>query len=265
MSYLTEVYDRLRAARDASPADDLRALAARILDEHRPTLATVSVGSTHYALYAVQQGLESAAQDFLEAANALDQITEKVNAYVGDVFPTGPPPATNTTTADQQPAELSVSVPHPARRHAPDGAGQGLDLAFTKEWADAVARGLPKRTSTRTTGICALGDGAQIEVVSCRDADAVQAELILVNSPDFPRPRSPVGGFDAATHVETKIAYRMRAYGITFAAVVINNEVCDGIYGCMYAVPAILPRGYTLVIWEPGAVKPIRLRGKAQP
>ncbi|MCP3802566.1 hypothetical protein NLX83_25165 [Allokutzneria sp. A3M-2-11 16] len=267
MSYLTEVYKRLRAARDASPANELRALARRILDEHRPGLAAVSAGSENSTLYDVRQGLETAAQDFLDAANALDQVTEKINAYVGDVFLTGSPPTTPCAAQDREPAERSVSVPHPARGHAPDGIGEALDHALTKDWAVNIARRLPERVGPRdrTTGLGVLGDGSHVEVVSGGDQDAVQAELILVNASHFPRPRSQTGGFDTAKHVETKIAYRMREQGITYAAVVINNEICDGVYGCTYAVPAILPRGYTLVVWEPGATKPIRLRGKAQP
>ncbi|GAA3988576.1 hypothetical protein GCM10022247_03860 [Allokutzneria multivorans] len=49
------------------------------------------------------------------------------------------------------------------------------------------------------------------------------------------------------------------------AGVLDRGEVCDCVYGCIYAVRAILPRGSTLVVWEPGATRPLQLPGKAQP
>ncbi|WP_210408057.1 DddA-like double-stranded DNA deaminase toxin [Allokutzneria sp. NRRL B-24872] len=265
MGYLAEVCDRLCSARDASPAAALRALAHRILDEHRPALAVVSVGSENFALHDAQQGLESAAQELLDAADALDHVTEKINAYIGDVFPALTAPPIPTSPEDWQPAERSVSVPHPARRYSADGPGQGVDLALTREWSAAVASALPERTSPRTTGVCVLGDGSHVRITSCRDEDAAQAELLLLNSPHFPPPRVPDGGFAVADHVETKIAHRMRRLGITHAVVVLNNRVCGGIYSCTDAVRAILPLGYTLVVWQPGSDRPLELKGRAQP
>ncbi|WP_210407995.1 DddA-like double-stranded DNA deaminase toxin [Allokutzneria sp. NRRL B-24872] len=264
MGYLAEVCNRLCMARDASPAAALRSLAQRILDEHRPSLAMVSVGRENFALQDAQQGLESAAQEFLDAADALDHVTEKINTYIGDVFPALAAPTIPTFPEDWKPAERSVSVPHPARRYSPDGPGQSLDLALTREWAAAIAALLPERTSQRTTGVCVVGDGSHALVTSCRDEDATQAELFLLNSPHFPRTRQD-GAIGAADHVETKIAYRMRTLGITYAAVVINNTVCGGPLSCPRAVRAILPKGYTLVVWEPEADEPFVLEGRAQP
>ncbi|QIZ33571.1 DddA-like double-stranded DNA deaminase toxin [Saccharopolyspora sp. ASAGF58] len=46
--------------------------------------------------------------------------------------------------------------------------------------------------------------------------------------------------------------------------IAINNSVCEEEYGCRSAVPAVLGRGFTPAVWEPGARKPIVFEGEAE-
>jgi hypothetical protein len=204
MSYLTKVYDQLRAARADIPADALRVLEGRIMDEHRPAVATIAVGSDKRA-------------------------------------------------------------PVPAPHQAKPAAGQALDHARTRDWVRNIAGRVPERTGPTTTGVRVTPDGTQVEVISGHDPESDRAELTLLDSPHFPRVPVRGGGLGVADHVETKIAQRMRDQGTPYAAVVLDNRVCDGRWGCEFAVPAILPLGYTLLVWQPGAERPLTLRGKARP
>ena len=38
--------------------------------------------------------------------------------------------------------------------------------------------------------------------------------------------------------------------------------VCGGVMGCKAAVPAVLPDGAKLYVWEPGTDEPVVLAGK---
>ncbi|WP_030107517.1 DddA-like double-stranded DNA deaminase toxin, partial [Actinoalloteichus caeruleus] len=68
---------------------------------------------------------------------------------------------------------------------------------------------------------------------------------------------------DVARHVETKLAVRQAEAGVTHTVVVLNNRMCDGLYGCTEAVAAILPRGFSMTVWEPGRSRPTIIEGKA--
>ncbi|WP_272480978.1 DddA-like double-stranded DNA deaminase toxin, partial [Actinoalloteichus caeruleus] len=46
---------------------------------------------------------------------------------------------------------------------------------------------------------------------------------------------------EAARHAETKLAVRQAETSVTHTVVVLNNRMCDGLYGCTEAVAAILP------------------------
>ncbi|WP_223840121.1 DddA-like double-stranded DNA deaminase toxin [Saccharopolyspora pogona] len=68
---------------------------------------------------------------------------------------------------------------------------------------------------------------------------------------------------EVAKHVEVKAAQRMWEQGIPYGVIAINNSVCEEEYGCRSAVPAVLSRGSTPAVWEPGARKPIVFEGEA--
>ncbi|NYH77063.1 hypothetical protein FHR84_000377 [Actinopolyspora biskrensis] len=94
---------------------------------------------------------------------------------------------------------------------------------------------------------------------------ADRAGALLITSDHYPELPRDIGRPDVSTHVETKAAQIMRERGNTNGVLVVNNEICREPYGCEFAVPAILPRGYTLYVWEPGTDQPHVFHGKAIP
>ncbi|WP_443042759.1 DddA-like double-stranded DNA deaminase toxin [Streptomyces sp. F-3] len=94
-------------------------------------------------------------------------------------------------------------------------------------------------------------------------ADQIDAYLSYV-APDYPRS----GGFNAATHVEAKIAWHMVSRGRRSVDLVINHRggPCPGPYSCQTAVPLLLPVGYELRVHyrgDDGVMTMTRLRGRA--
>ncbi|MDN5381141.1 ricin-type beta-trefoil lectin domain protein [Streptomyces sp. LB8] len=94
-------------------------------------------------------------------------------------------------------------------------------------------------------------------------ADQIDAYLSYV-APDYPRS----GGFNAATHVEAKIAWHMVSRGRRSVDLVINHRSgpCPGPYSCQTAVPLLLPVGYELRVHYRGyngVMTMTRLRGRA--
>ncbi|MEU0185796.1 DddA-like double-stranded DNA deaminase toxin [Streptomyces sp. NPDC006207] len=96
-------------------------------------------------------------------------------------------------------------------------------------------------------------------------------EKFLNESPDIDTPSN--GKYEVASHVETKLAWSMRNAGVKNLDVVINHqrgpcipEVAD--YACRAAVPAILPKGSTLMVWykdAAGILRNIPLHGVGPP
>jgi hypothetical protein len=79
---------------------------------------------------------------------------------------------------------------------------------------------------------------------------------------DFPYPSR--GKPSVIADVETKLAAKMRHDGVTTAVLAINHPtVCDGVMGCRQAVPAILPEGSALFVWELDGDAPVKLTGRA--
>ncbi|MBB5156741.1 DddA-like double-stranded DNA deaminase toxin [Saccharopolyspora phatthalungensis] len=83
----------------------------------------------------------------------------------------------------------------------------------------------------------------------------------MVDSPG--RHKGPIERVvDLRTHAKNGASVRP---GQTYGVVVVNNAMCPGEQGCANAVRALLPLGYTLVVWEPGATKPTVIQAEARP
>ncbi|RVX40557.1 RHS repeat-associated protein [Nonomuraea polychroma] len=96
--------------------------------------------------------------------------------------------------------------------------------------------------------------------------DADEINKYLLKSPYIDNP--PNGKFGIVSHVETKLAWRMKNKKIKSMNVAINHRKgpCTGDFSCSRAVEAILPVGSTLTVWfkDPaGKVHKTVLRGKA--
>ncbi|MCP3800670.1 hypothetical protein NLX83_15490 [Allokutzneria sp. A3M-2-11 16] len=278
-SYFSEVASRLIAARNSLSPAQLRELARRIRDELRPALAQVVQGSQNFELDDALGIFGKAADGFEQAADNLDCAAERVHSYLADTYTVAGTSERVSEPENRGPARRGGSIPHPSTL-PPTLMADSLD----PEWARAQQAKLLDRPddSGPTTGLVFFTDLSEGVITSGAppmprpgedepDADRADRELInaagliLTNSEHFPE-TSTSGSFAVQTHVETKTATLMRQRGLTYAAAVINNRsVCEGERSCRVAVAAILPIGYTLVIWERGADEPVVIQGKARP
>lgn len=102
-------------------------------------------------------------------------------------------------------------------------------------------------TGQRTHGRWfANGSDHVSEIVSGHEPESTEAWTLLQDT-DFPEPGAPI----TVTHVETKVAVRMRRENIRHATVVLNHRPCRDRYGCDTVVPVLLPEGSTLTVHAP--------------
>ncbi|MEV0353264.1 DddA-like double-stranded DNA deaminase toxin [Nonomuraea sp. NPDC050680] len=71
--------------------------------------------------------------------------------------------------------------------------------------------------------------------------------------------------FYTASHVETKYAMWMRLSGLKHAQVVINKAMWNAPVNCYGLVSRILPKGWSMSVWEPGAQSAKTIRGTGPP
>lgn len=133
------------------------------------------------------------------------------------------------------------------------------DPAWAREQQDAI-RGNRLTTGRYMTSATATAQ----QITSGYGHLSDLADGYLRDSDDFDYPSR--GKPNVITDVETKLAAAMRSSGVATAVVAINHpQVCDGVLGCKQAVPAILPEGSVLYVWELGKDQPVTLAGKATP
>jgi hypothetical protein len=128
-----------------------------------------------------------------------------------------------------------------------DGCPDSIQEAINDaDWAAARVKSIADKKVT--TGLMYDEDGMQHQFTSGGDEDS-QAALEYLREAGFVGRGTPM----SVEHVETKIAARMRATGVTTAVVVINNKKgpCGGTMGCTNAVQEILLDGSTLFVWSP--------------
>lgn len=119
------------------------------------------------------------------------------------------------------------------------------------EQVEVLRRELPPPvqpgTGQRTHGRWfANGSDRVSEIVSGHEPESSEAWRLL-QATDFPEQGAPI----TVTHVETKVAVRMRGENIRHATVVLNNRPCRDRYGCDTVVPVLLPEGSTLTVHAP--------------
>ncbi|TDD39808.1 DddA-like double-stranded DNA deaminase toxin [Saccharopolyspora elongata] len=234
--------------------------------------------------------LTEALETFTAAQNALDESEQALSVLHGTNAPEALEVLTTAQTISDQlfeqwdlvkgvrtivetyrhnlAVEEAASTP-PSTPHPSTTPRLAADPATNSRWARTAQWRLPKWTmGNPTKGLFLDPDGHEVEITSGRDEQrddvAARAELVLLNSTRFPKhPLSSHASPEVAKHVEVKAAQRMREQGIPYGVIAINNAVCEEEYGCRTAVPAILPRGFALAVWEPGAEHPIVFRGEA--
>ncbi|SFT54474.1 SCP1.201-like deaminase [Actinopolyspora lacussalsi subsp. righensis] len=217
------------------------------LDEYAlPTLDEISDGSQNPQLYEAI-GLFHQARELIDDVLALSDNTRgRLVNYLATLGMSGDRP--------------SPSLPHPSTLPRVP-----TDASRDRSWIDQVRERLPEHTGGQTTGLIYDQDGNEQILTSGRDQKlSDRIRLTLDTSSVYPPHRgdaSPV----VDTHVEAKYAQRMKEAGQTYGVVVLNNRMCPDPWGCHAAVRAILPRGSTLAVWEPGEIRPIEIRGEATP
>ncbi|WP_439661619.1 DddA-like double-stranded DNA deaminase toxin [Lentzea sp. HUAS TT2] len=83
-------------------------------------------------------------------------------------------------------------------------------------------------------------------VVSGEDDESAEVWRVLQET-RFPEKGPPI----TITHVETKLAVRMRREDVKHASVVINYTPCRMKWGCDNLLPVLLPDGCTLTVYGP--------------
>ncbi|GAA2774810.1 DddA-like double-stranded DNA deaminase toxin [Saccharopolyspora taberi] len=139
------------------------------------------------------------------------------------------------------------------------------DTAPPKNRVDRLRDELPppvrRKSGSKTHGRWFTPNGEEQQVVSGEDELTDLANQYLVEAGVRRVPAA------VSTHVETKLAARMRHEGIEHAEVVINNLPCPGPFGCDRLVPMVLPEGSSLTVHgtaEDGSTYRKRYTGKAR-
>jgi len=141
-----------------------------------------------------------------------------------------------------------------------DNCGDLRQAAIDSNWAAQQQQRPELATGKLTTGLfCTASPDSYTTLGSGKDALFDRAQRLLndagYNNVD-PHP---------ATHVETKIAAKMRDDGITFGVLIINNAaMCPSVtsISCGEAVRVILPAGATLYVWTKDARSVLVFRGR---
>ncbi|WP_245556131.1 DddA-like double-stranded DNA deaminase toxin [Actinopolyspora mortivallis] len=279
MSEVEELANTLAGMFGRLPPEHLHRVRAWIEEYALPTLAEIGPGSSSPELAQAVALLERARERVDEVLGLSESTRGHLVGYLATLGISGeqPPP----------------SLPHPSTYRPPVSD----DPDAVDEWVRHAREKLPERPGGRgkTVGILrgipgsgdvkvqSGGSGRRVwkpgterwerepedehnETPQTRQErqliDRIDTMLVTVGE-RFPIPRPDLAMPETSTHVETKVAMRMREAGITHAAVAINNEMCDGPLGCRAAVAAILPKGYVLDVYEPGATRPVRIEGQA--
>ncbi|SDD72468.1 DddA-like double-stranded DNA deaminase toxin [Actinokineospora iranica] len=128
--------------------------------------------------------------------------------------------------------------------------------ASDNQWAAARYETIKDRK--RTTGLSYDEDGTEHVFTSGIDGDAEKAAAILQSQG---APAAKDGTHPVATHVEVKVAARMRDGNAKEAVLITNNTGGTCSYqpgqgfGCRQALPMVLPGGAELHVWDPGTRK----------
>ncbi|SMD22648.1 DddA-like double-stranded DNA deaminase toxin [Lentzea albidocapillata] len=134
--------------------------------------------------------------------------------------------------------------------HPPDSTSQAVPKPVPppeNEWIEHQRSQLP---SYITSGIYRDEDGNADLVQSGQEPDgehlAIGAHLTPLGFP-----MGGKGRVAATEHVEVKVAWRQRKAGIAHTELVINNELCVGLYSCRNALPYVLLPGQTMTVHGP--------------
>ncbi|MCP2257270.1 SCP1.201-like deaminase [Streptoalloteichus tenebrarius] len=235
MSAIEEVAAAVRAIADRLPDQEI-AIAVDALQDCHTVFAAVMEGSWAEEPALVSTWLASALHQLAEVTQLLAELRTRLNNLADNL---AAPPA---------PANLAPAPPAPAPAPAP--AAQ-RPFPVDREWGQRARARLPTRPNDKgpTLGIYVDEDGIEHPVRSGREEDGVDLALakLMVEQGMVPAIMKNPGG---ATHVELKVAYRMRASNTQYAELAINNKIDREQYGCHELLPKVLLPGQTMVIHD---------------
>ncbi|MGO1056551.1 DddA-like double-stranded DNA deaminase toxin [Crossiella sp. CA198] len=182
--------------------------------------------------------IQKARERVLDDLKLCQRVTGLGNTIIttlsGPAPGTAVPPAVATGTATRQP-------PRSADRSA---------VPVDPEWSTRARARLPaRRPGGQTHGEYVDQDGITHAVVSGTE-EGVSTELGAFLGRQRLIPPRFRGGVDTITHVELKVAWRMRTSGTSHLTLAINNKVDTGMYGCHRLLAWVLPTGYTLEVHD---------------
>lgn len=207
--------------------------AADALDEAIRVSSASLVGGS--GLGEVVPPFQDARRRVLEDLQLCGQVT-KLGAKIVIGFGGGPTTDSRVPPSPRAP----VRTREPARQRYP----------VDPEWSTLARARLPvRRPGGQTHGEYVDQDGITHTVMSGTEA-GVSAELNGFLTQQRLIPPRFVSGVDTSTHVELKVAWRMRTSGTRRLTLAINNTVDRGVYGCHRLLPWVLPAGYTLEVHD---------------
>lgn len=171
--------------------------------------------------------------DNLRRCGEVTKLGEKIIAGLGGrAAPSGSPPRTATPASRNRPAAQQSYPVDP-------------------DWSTRARARLPVRVNDTgpTHGEYVDADGIPHTVRSGAEEDGLHTELdaFLIEQRLIP---AKWGSVATSTHVELKVAYRMRKSGTRHLTLAINNTVDKALYGCHRLLEWVLPTGYTLEIHD---------------
>ncbi|GLY52827.1 DddA-like double-stranded DNA deaminase toxin [Lentzea sp. NBRC 102530] len=224
MASLGEVGDVLRQVLDKiDQSIAAHHEASELASQARQILNVTGTGSNHSDVEQVCAWLTRVVEGISEPEgqiSTLATIADEIRSYLRRNGITGEePPHPPSPSVSERVDTLRSQLPAPVQ----SGSGQ----------------------KTHGRWFTSVGEEAR-SVVSGEDADSAVVWRVLQET-QFPEKGPPI----TITHVETKLAVRMRRENVRHATVVINYTPCRMKWGCDNLLPVLLPTGCTLTVYGP--------------
>ncbi|MEV6607154.1 DddA-like double-stranded DNA deaminase toxin [Kutzneria sp. NPDC051319] len=247
------------------------------IDDARGTLTDVLAGSAVPEAEQVLVGMAAATECIDDVAELLGSIAGKVTDFVERIRCADAPSV--------PPGARAARSPVAGRTHPTNVPPPPVDLR-DREWAAHVGAQLTEwKWGKATEALVFDTTGQDWQVNSGVDAELTAAARAVVEgmirSGEVGASSDPIVNHgertalrQAVTHAETKAAVWAAAKGKEVVDVVTNRDfVCGQKYvpgdrfrlpGCVQAIAAILPAGYSMRVWRRGVAAPFVIAGRGE-
>ncbi|GAA3864975.1 hypothetical protein GCM10022243_34020 [Saccharothrix violaceirubra] len=209
-----------------------------------------------------------------DVGDKLRQVVDKADEILAALLVAGDlagEAATTIEIAGAGSGEADVVIASATFREVEHDASRTLTHAV-----DDAVRAVNRIIDTLGTTAPALpGPGEGTSVSSARPSEEQRVEALrgelppsverLTGAKTHGRWFKRRGTFYVTTHVEMKVAARMRTKGIRHATLIANNTPCDNIWGCENLVGIVLPAGSSLTVFGPNGYERTFTGGKKPP